>query len=133
VIGAAIVALTLDLALVMAWPDLVTGSRGFAAAQLVGFAGGVFVLAMVAVGSGARLPWRDIALAGLAAAAMAGALWPMRVLTPSAATLALQVAAGGLVYAALAIALNIAGARSLLAAALARIRLPGQASKATSV
>jgi hypothetical protein len=133
VIGAAVVALTLDLALVMAWPGLVAGSRGFAAAQLVGFAGGVFVLAMVALGSGARLPWRDIALGGVAAAAMAGALWPMRALTPSAATLAFQVAAGGLVYMALAIALNIAGARPLLAAALARIRLPGQARKATSV
>jgi O-antigen/teichoic acid export membrane protein len=121
VIGAAVVALSINLALVLTWPD-VSGPRGFAAAQLAGFAAALVVLGAVALRAGARLPWRDIALSGLAAGAMAGALWPMRTLTPSASTLALQVAVGGLIYAALALALNIAGARLHLGAAWARFR-----------
>jgi O-antigen/teichoic acid export membrane protein len=129
VIGAAAVALVVDLGIVVGWPAF-AGPRDFAAAQAAGFAGALLVLGAIAVGSGARLPWRDAVMSGIAAGGMAAALWPMRDLAPSASTLALQVGVGGLVYLSLALALNIAGARVFVGAAFARLR-PARASRVT--
>jgi O-antigen/teichoic acid export membrane protein len=127
VIGAAMVALVVDVGIVLAWPAL-ADPRGFAAAQAAGFAGALLVLGMIAVASGARLPWRDALMSGIAASGMAAALWPMRNFAPSIPTLALQVGVGGLVYLALALTLNIAGARVFVWAVLARLR-PASASR----
>ena len=129
VIGAAAVALVVDLGIVVGWPAFAS-PRDFAAAQAAGFAGALLMLGAIAIATGCRLPWRDIAKAGLAAGGMAAALWPMRDLAPSASTLALQVGVGGLVYLSLALALNIAGARVFVGAAFARLR-PAPASRVT--
>jgi O-antigen/teichoic acid export membrane protein len=129
VIGAAAVALVVDLGIVVGWPAFAS-PRDFAAAQAAGFAGALLMLGAIAIATGCRLPWRDIAKAGLAAGGMAAALWPMRDLAPSASTLALQVGGGGLVYLWLALALNIAGARVFVGAAFARLR-PAPASRVT--
>jgi O-antigen/teichoic acid export membrane protein len=120
VTAAALAALVADAALL---PVLTArfGPLGVAAAQAGGFVAGAVVLGVLALRA-ARLPWRDLALAAAATAVMAGALWPLRALHPGVGALATQVVLGAAVYAALALAFDIAGARALLAG-LRRSRL----------
>lgn len=119
VVGAAAVAVALNVTVVFLWPGL-TGPQGFAAAQLAGFVGGLLVLTALAAWSGARLPWRDLLLAVLATAVMVGALWPTRGLASPLVTLGVQTLGGAALYAVLALALDIAGCRGLLADGLLR-------------
>ena len=98
----------------LGWPGL-SGSVGFAAAQLAAFAGGLAMLCVVAIVTGARLPWRDLVSAILAAALMAAVIWPLRDRSHPLATLILQVGIGGLLYGSLAIAFDIAGLRDFVA------------------
>lgn len=118
VVAAALVALAVDVALLAAWPGLDT-PRAVAGAQLAGFAGGLAVLVGTALAAGARLPWRDLGSVTLACAVMAAGLFAWRDWHPGMATLALQVAAGAAIYGAVALALDLAGAREL---ALGRLR-----------
>lgn len=113
VVAAALAALAIDVVLLTAWPGLDT-PRAIAGAQLAGFAGGLVVLVATALSAGARLPWRDLAVAALACAAMTAGLHAWRDWHPGVATLALQVAAGAAIYGAVALALDLAGARALL-------------------
>jgi O-antigen/teichoic acid export membrane protein len=122
VVAASAVALVVDLAIVLARPEWAT-PQDFARAQLGGLGAALIVLAAMARSSGARLPWRDILSAGTAASGMGLVLWPLRTLEPSATTLALQVVAGALAYAAFSLALDVAGARSHLARAARRVWL----------
>ena len=59
------------------------------------------------------LPWRDLAAATLATALMLGAIWPLRAAAPALA-LPAQVLCGLILYAALAYALDMAGARAVV-------------------
>lgn len=62
---------------------------------------------------------RDIAGTIAASAVMLGAGWPLRALAPGAFTLAVQIAAGALVYGACAYAFDVAAARSVIAPKIA--------------
>ncbi|HMO31170.1 oligosaccharide flippase family protein [Enterovirga sp.] len=121
VVSAALVAIGVNLVAALAWPRL-PGAPGFALAQFAGLAAGFLTLLSVALVGGARLPWRDLALSALAAAAMAAVLLPTRNLGAPVPTLAGQVVAGGAVYGLLALAFDLCGCRALLAGALARAR-----------
>lgn len=121
VVAAALVALVIDLAIVLGWPAL-AGPHGFAAAQLAAMTGGLLVLGTVAIRSGGRLPWRDLALSGLAGGIMAAVLWPTRGLAAPALLLGPQVVAGAVLYGVLAVAFDVAGARRYLARQLAARR-----------
>lgn len=90
------------------------GPLGVAAAQAGGFIVAVAVLTLLAARATA-LPWREIALAGLATAVMTAALWPLRALPPGIAQLTVTAGAGAALYGALALAFDLAGARSLVA------------------
>lgn len=113
VIAAALAALVVDVGLILFWPGL-GGPGGFAAAQLAGLAAGLVVLCGLSAAKGARLPWRDLAGAVLAAGLMSAAVWPLRGSGAPVATLALQAAIGVAVYGALAVAFDLAGARRIL-------------------
>lgn len=114
VIAAATVAVAIDLGIVFGWPTRL-GPEGFAAAQLAGTACGLATLCALAIRSGARLPWRDLGLSAVGAAAMVAALWPVRAWAlPPAALLALQVAGGIGIYGGFVLAFDIAGVRSRL-------------------
>jgi O-antigen/teichoic acid export membrane protein len=113
VTAAALVALVVNAGLL---PVLAArfGPLGVAAAQ----AGGFVVAALVLVALAARttaLPWRDLALAAVATAAMTAALWPLRALPPGIAQLTVTTAAGVGIYGVLALVFDIAGARALAA------------------
>ncbi|MDB5591321.1 lipopolysaccharide biosynthesis protein [Enterovirga sp.] len=124
VIAAAAAAVLVNVAAVLAWPGL-GGAQGFAAAQLAGMACGLAVLCGMAVAAGARLPWRDLALSGLLTAVMAAALWPTRGWAlPPAALLPVQVALGGGLYGALALACDLAGLRRAITTRLSRPACP---------
>lgn len=125
VVAAAALALVLDLAIVLLWPGL-AGARGFAIAQFAAFAAATLALAGLALTSGARLPWRDLAGGAGAAGAMVAALWPLGGMAPSLTTLALQVVVGASAYGVAALALDVAGCRAFTLARLrtARIRNP---------
>lgn len=118
VTAAALAALVVDAGLV---PVLAArfGPLGVAAAQAGGFVVAALVLTLLA-SRATRLPWRDLALAAVATAVMTAALWPLRALPTGIGQLALMAAAGGSIYAALALAFDIAGARTLAA----RLRRP---------
>jgi O-antigen/teichoic acid export membrane protein len=122
VVAAAAVALVVDLAIVLLWPDL-AGAQGFAIAQLAAFAAATLALAGLALTSGARLPWRDLAGGAGAAGAMVVALWPLREMTPSLTALAIQVIVGAAAYGAAALALDLAGCRAFILAKLRAARL----------
>ncbi|NNM73173.1 lipopolysaccharide biosynthesis protein [Enterovirga aerilata] len=113
VIAAALAALAANLAFLFAWPAP-AGAGPIAAVQLAGFGAGLAVLAALAIASRALVPWRDLALSAAAASAMGAALWPWRDALPPVPGLAAQVAAGMAIYGALALLLDIAGARSTL-------------------
>ncbi|MDB5511677.1 MAG: teichoic acid transporter [Enterovirga sp.] len=125
VIGAALVALALNAGLLLLWPDL-RSATGIAAAQLASFCA---ALAVLAAACRAPLPWRDLGLALLSAAAMAGALWPLRDLAPPAVALPLLVAAGAVIYGGLAVLLDVAGARRLAAQMRAGLARRGSAGR----
>ena len=110
-VAASLVALALDTALVFGWPGM--GSREAAAAQLVAVAAALATLTGLAVVQGGRLPWRDIAGTVLATLVMLAVVWPLRQLGASTSTLAVQVAAGAVVYAGTAFALDLAGCRAV--------------------
>ncbi|WP_375461214.1 lipopolysaccharide biosynthesis protein [uncultured Enterovirga sp.] len=130
VVAAALAALLINVAIVFGWPAL-AGPQGFAAAQLAGMTGGLVILAAVAVATGGRLPWRDLALSCLAAAIMAACLWPTRGWAAPAWLLGPQIVAGAAIYGALALAFDVAGARGYLTARMRRMpdarRDPGSA------
>ncbi|HEX8165606.1 MAG TPA: polysaccharide biosynthesis C-terminal domain-containing protein [Beijerinckiaceae bacterium] len=99
------------------------GPVGVALAQLSGLVAGSVLLAGLAVRSGGlRLPWRDLLLAAGATAAMIAILLPLRAVHPPALGLALMAALGIATYGALAYALDIASARTLLRSRLERMR-----------
>lgn len=58
-----------------------------------------------------RLPWGDLAKVAAATLAMALAMHPLRTLPPGIATLAISVAAGGAVFVAMCLAMNVSGLR----------------------
>ncbi|TDR87147.1 lipopolysaccharide biosynthesis protein [Enterovirga rhinocerotis] len=119
VVMAALAAVVVNVGVILAWPRL-GGSVGFAAAQIAGVAAGLAVLLALAIADGARLPWRDFAVAMGGAAAMTLLLLPTRGLFAPVTALLVQVAAGGGVYLALALAFDLAGCRTLLRQALNR-------------
>ena len=120
VIAAAVVALAVNAGLLLI-PGA-AGTTNLAAIQLAGFAAGLLAMVALAIMARAALPWRDIALSAGAAALMGAALWPWRTMLPPVPGLISQVACGGAIYAALALALNIAGARSVAWSLAARVR-----------
>lgn len=115
VVVAALAALALDIGLLLAPLDLDTPAE-LASAQAAAFGAGLLALGGSALAAGARLPWRDLVGACAAAGAMAAALTPWREAAPGSAILMAQVAAGAAVYGSVAVALDVAGARTWLAA-----------------
>ncbi len=114
VVAAAVAALAVNVVLLLAWPGA-TGAVGVAAVQFVSLAVGLIVLAVLAVGVRAALPWRDLAFAAGAAAVMGAVLWPWRNALPPLPGLTAQVLVGAGLYGAIALAFDVAGARSALA------------------
>jgi O-antigen/teichoic acid export membrane protein len=101
----------------------IMGPTGVAAAQLAGLVLGAIFLAALAVRSGGlKLPWRDLGLMALATAVMSAAVLPLRGIGSPALALALAATLGVTVYAALAYALDLASARTLLRARLDHAR-----------
>ena len=121
VIAASGAALFANAALLLAAPDTM-GATAAAAIQLASFGLALVVLMGMAAWAGTRLPWRDLACILLASGLMVAALLPWRHLTDPLLLLPLQVAAGGALYAALAVALDVEGARLLLAGLRSRLR-----------
>ena len=119
VVAAALAALAVNLAAILLWPRL-PGAFGFSLAQFAGLAAGLLVLTVLAVSGGARLPWRDLAVAASGSAVMAGALVPLRDLGAPLPTLALQVALGCAIYGVIALATDLCGCRDLVRSALGR-------------
>jgi O-antigen/teichoic acid export membrane protein len=113
VTAAAVAALVVDAALL---PVLSArfGPLGVAAAQAGGFLVAAGVLTVLAARA-TTLPWRDLALAAAATAAMTAALWRLRALPPGLVQLTVTAAAGVGIYGALALAFDIAGARAMAA------------------
>ncbi len=112
VIGAALAALAVNVALLLTWPGA-AGADGIAIVQLAGLGSGLIVIVAMALLSRAAFPWRDLALSTLASGVMGAALWPWREALPPAPGLCAQVAAGALIYGALAFAFDIAGTRAI--------------------
>lgn len=90
-----------------------------AAAMVAGFAT-LLVLSPVAAAHWPRA--RDILGATVGTAVMAAATFPLRALDPGVTTALLQVLAGGMVYGVFVFALDLAGLRGHIFAALARLR-----------
>ena len=114
VVAAAAAALAVNVMLLLAWPGA-TGAVGVAAVQFASLAVGLLVLAVLALGIRATLPWRDLAFATGAAAIMGAALWPWRDALPPLPGLMAQVLVGAGLYGAITLLFDIAGARSALA------------------
>jgi len=113
IIGALVAVLANVLAIGLL-PETGDASK-YALAQSISNGAGVLALiALLFTLEPMRPRARDIVGALIATAAMIGAGFPLRALHPGAATLLLQIIAGGAVYAALAVALNVIDARSLL-------------------
>ena len=120
VLGGA-VAVGLDAALMLVLPGLM-GPTGAAAAQLGAMLAALGVVAILALRlTRADFPWRDLALAALATAAMTLALLPLRALEPVLALLALG-GLGAAIYGGFVAAFDIAGLRSLAQARWQRRR-----------
>ena len=114
-IAAAVAGCATDATLVAALPRG-TDASSLALAQSGAFVAALATLSLIAALSKPQWPrWRDIALAVLATAAMAAALWPLRGREPGFVTLVLQVGLGVLVYGALVLNFDIAGLRTMLA------------------
>lgn len=88
---------------------------GYAFAQMAAF---LAVLVVTTVAALRVLPvwpsWRDCGLVALATMVMAAAVWPLRDRFPAPVELALQIACGALVYAAMILACDVARLRSSL-------------------
>jgi O-antigen/teichoic acid export membrane protein len=111
---AAFAGLAVNAALLPVLPK-VMGPTGVAAAQLAGLVLGAILLGALAVRSGGlMLPWRDLGLATLATTVMTAAVLPLRGIGPPALALALMATLGLTIYGALAYALDLASARTLL-------------------
>lgn len=95
-------------------------ASGLAMAQSGAYgAAALVLLALAGANAGLRLPpLRDLGGALGGAAAMVATGLPLRALAPGPQTLLLQVAAGGLVYAAVMLALDVGGLRAVLWARL---------------
>jgi len=117
-VASALAALAVNLLAVLLWRP--AGAGGYALAQLAGTILALVLTAAMAVAAGARLPWRDVAVAGVAAGIMLAAILPLRDASGPLATLALQVACGGAVYGGLALLFDLCGARALLRRATLR-------------
>ncbi|KQP22245.1 teichoic acid transporter [Methylobacterium sp. Leaf102] len=122
VIAAALVGLAVDALGLWLLPPLM-GPEGIAAAQTAGLAAATGFLALRALTGPERLrlPWRDLLMAGIACAAMALCLVPLRHLEPVRA-LAVSLPLGFLVVGGFTWVLDIAGLRTLIAARLAARR-----------
>jgi O-antigen/teichoic acid export membrane protein len=116
VVLAALVAVGVNGALLLILPDLL-GPAGVAIAQVAGFAIAAVVVAALALrASRSALPWRDIALATGATAAMTLAVMPLRQLQPAGVALAASAGLGMLIYGALAYGFDIASLRTIMRA-----------------
>ena len=118
-IGAAVVACVVDALLVLILPRSPDASD-LALAQTGAFAAALVVLIVIASFSRPRWPrLRDLGLAAFGTAAMAAALLPLRAAKPGITVLALQIAAGVVIYTFFVVTFDIAGLRVI---ALARLR-----------
>ncbi|UMY17551.1 polysaccharide biosynthesis C-terminal domain-containing protein [Methylobacterium organophilum] len=134
--GPVVLAAALGLAvnaLGILWLPPLYGPAGVAAAQTLGLAAAVALLAIRALAGRERLalPWRDIALAALGSAAMLAALTPLRHLPPAAA-LALCLPLGAAIYGGVVWGFDVAGLRGLVTerisgASLLRRKSPSRA------
>lgn len=105
--AAALLNLLLNLVLIPRF-----GIYGAAAATVIAYAAALLSCALVSRSIfPLPLPWLEWAKAGLATAAMAGFVWLLPDLQPAFADLLMKAGAGASVYAALALALNLAGCR----------------------
>ncbi len=121
VIAAALVALAVNGAFLLAWPAA-TGALGIAAVQAIALGAGLLAITALAVSARAILPWRDLGLSALGAAIMGAVLWPWREALPPLPGLLAQVLVGCLVYGAVALVFDVAGARSAVSAFSGRRR-----------
>ncbi len=124
VIAASVVALLANAGLLLAWPGAADATM-VASIQLAVFAIALVVLVTLAVAGGTALPWRDLACILLASGLMAAALLPWRGALSPLPSLVLQAAAGGLIYAAAALALDVEGARPIAGDLIRRLRRQG--------
>ena len=121
-------ALALAAAIVLGAP--LAGAMGpvghavaFSAAMLAGLA---LTARMVATQAPVPVAWRDVAATGLALVAMGVAVLALPLGGPSLGGLVARVAAGGIVYTAAAVALDVAGVRGLAKARLRRSGAGGE-------
>ena len=124
VIAAAIVACCVDGGLSF-WLPRGGDASSLAIAQAASMCAAL--AALIAFSLGAKPKWppvRDLAAIGLAAGAMVLAVLPLRDWTPSPAALLVQAGAGAAVYCAVAVSLDAAGVRGVLARFLSRGRAP---------
>ncbi|AWN44608.1 lipopolysaccharide biosynthesis protein [Methylobacterium durans] len=114
VIAAAVLGLAVNGAGLLVLPAYL-GPTGIAVAQTAGLAAAFVALALRALTGPdrLRLPWREIASAGVACLVMGLALAPLRTLPPVTA-LALGVPLGAALYSALVWCFDIAGLRSVV-------------------
>jgi O-antigen/teichoic acid export membrane protein len=127
VIAAALVALAVNGCLLHAWRGKLDAPT-VAAIQLTALGAATAAVAGLALRQGARLPWRDLGGTFLAASLMGAALAPWRLGSAPLWTIAGQVLAGVLIYGAIAVALDVAGARGVAASLLNRAR-PASANR----
>lgn len=121
-IAAALVATATNALLVFALPRSADATH-YALAQTGAFAAALLVLICAAVYAGAKWPRaRDILLTLVATGLMVAALWPLRGWTPGVLTCAAQIVVGGAIYAAMAMAFDIAGLRTAARNALKAYR-----------
>ncbi len=114
-IAAAALAACVNLVFVFLTPPS-AGAVTYAAGLSAALGAGLAALVAAAAISGAAWPRpRDLALTAAGTVAMALVLAPLRQLPPGALTLALQVAAGILVYGGFVMAFDIAGLRAVFA------------------
>jgi O-antigen/teichoic acid export membrane protein len=114
-IACALVALIANLGALQYLPA--QGVMKFAQAQTISSLGGfIALLIAMAVYAPYGPRWRDIGAVALGSAVMAAAIWPLRAMTPGLIALAAQIVVGGVVYAAIAWALNSANLRNLVRA-----------------
>ncbi|TQI76201.1 O-antigen/teichoic acid export membrane protein [Bosea sp. AK1] len=104
---AALTGLAVDLAIIFALPGTLAPTT-VSIAQSAAYLTALLVTAVVALRAlPASPPWREIACVLAAGAAMGLAIWPLRGTLPAALELPLQVALGGLVYAAVLLACDV--------------------------